>query len=345
MTADARPASPRQPTPRGLARWSPRQRFRRWWQARLPAADTCVLGQRNIYILPTRAGWTFALTLVVMLLASINYQLNLGHALTFLLAGAALVSMHATHGNLRGLTLHLRTPQPVYAGDAALLEVVLTNPGRDRHALALHFEDRAAHGPAFAWADAPAQGQAAVQVSLVPARRGWHALPVLEVETNFPLGLFRAWALWRPAARLLAWPRPEALPPPLPRPQAAPGEPRAGHAGSGSELEGVRPWRRGDSMRQVVWKKVARSGELVSRETAAPAGGELWLDWHDAAAAGDAEARLSRLAAWVQRAEHEGLLWGLRLPGRELAPAQGDAQRRAALDLLAQWESPVGGSG
>jgi hypothetical protein len=43
-----------------------------------------------------------------MLLASINYQLNLGYALTFLLAGAGLVSMHLTHGTLRGLTLHLR---------------------------------------------------------------------------------------------------------------------------------------------------------------------------------------------------------------------------------------------
>ena len=55
----------------------------------------------------------FALTLVVLLLASINYQLNLGYVLTFLLAGSGVVSMHVTHGTLRGLTLHLR---PVGAG-------------------------------------------------------------------------------------------------------------------------------------------------------------------------------------------------------------------------------------
>ena len=79
-------------------------------QNRLKQTDTWQLGQRNIYILPTRAGLTFALTLIVMLLASINYQLNLCYALTFLLAGAGLVSMHVTHSNLRGLTLHLRPP-------------------------------------------------------------------------------------------------------------------------------------------------------------------------------------------------------------------------------------------
>jgi hypothetical protein len=60
-------------------------------------------------------------TLLVMLLAAINYQLNLGYALTFLLAGAGLVSMHLTHGNLRGLTLRTCTPTvpPVFAGEPA----------------------------------------------------------------------------------------------------------------------------------------------------------------------------------------------------------------------------------
>jgi uncharacterized protein (DUF58 family) len=89
-------------------------------------------------------------------------------------------------------------------------------------------------------------------------------------------------------------------------------------------------------MRQVVWKKVAHSGEMVSRETAGTATRELWLEWA-AAAGGDAEQRLSRLTAWLLRAEREGQSSGLRLPGRELRPGQGDAHRRAALDLLALW--------
>ena len=333
-------ATPRQPAAplQGLAAWSPRARFRQWWQARLPHTATWVLGQRNVYILPTRAGFTFVATLLVMLLASINYQLNLGYALTFLLAGAGLVSMHLTHGNLRGLTLHLRPAQPVFAGEPALLEVVVHNPGNQRHALGLRFEaagDGAADPHAgLVWCDAPRQGQAGVQLSLVPARRGWQAVPTLVVETLFPFGLFRAWTVWRPAARVLAWPRPEHPAPALPLGTAQHGDERASRRGEGGELDGVRPWRRGDTMRQVVWKKVARSGEMVSRETTGNAQRELWLDWAEAHAA-DPELRLSRLAAWVLAADHEGLDFGLRLPGRELPPGQGDAHRRAALDLLA----------
>ena len=320
--------------PRRDSAWSIRARFRQWWQARLPFTDTWLLGQRNIYILPTRAGFTFAGTLLVMLLASINYQLSLGYALTFLLASAGLVSMHLTHGNLRGLTLHLRPAAPVHAGTPAVLEVVVINPGSQRHGLGLRYEQSRT---TVAWADAPAGGQAVAHISFVPERRGWHQVPTLVVETLFPFGLFRAWTVWRPAARLLAWPRPEHPTPPLPMAGSSAGDDQPTRRGAGSELDGVRPWRRGDSMRQVAWKKVARSGELVSRETAGSAARELWLDW--AATQGDPERRLSRLAAWVLLAEREGIDAGLRLLGQEQTPGQGAAHRRAALDMLAAWSS------
>ena len=44
-----------------------RRRLTRWWQARLPLLDTWTLTQRNVYILPTGAGWMLALTLLVLL--------------------------------------------------------------------------------------------------------------------------------------------------------------------------------------------------------------------------------------------------------------------------------------
>lgn len=311
--------------------------FERWLERRLPAADSWALTQRSVYIVPTRAGLAFAATLLAMLLASINYQLNLGYVLTFLLAGAGLVSMHQTHGTLRGLVLHLKPPRPGHAGDAATVEIVLTNPGRRaRHGIALRWRRRAGGDGGFAWCDVDAGAQAAVQLAFVPERRGWHPLPQVVAETVFPLGLFRAWTVWRPAARVLAWPRPEAPTPPLPMATAQPGETVAPATDqAGEEFDGVRHYRRGDSLRRIVWKKVAQTGELVSRDARAEGRRELWLDWADTG--GDAERRLARLAAWVLACERAGRPWGLRLPGHELAPGSGDTQRRAALDLLAGW--------
>jgi len=311
-----------------------RGRIRRWFENRLPRSDSWVLTQRNLYILPTKAGWGFCITLLVMLLASVNYQLNLGYALTFLLGGAALVSMHQTHGNLRRLQLRVRPPAPVFAGEPATLEVVLDNPGGERHGVGLGVHDSRRTGMAFC--DVPAQGSALMRLRFTPALRGRHPLPTLLVETHFPLGLFRAWTVWRPAASALVYPAPEVPAQPLP-----PGQPSGGHelqarSGSGGEFEGVRAYRRGDPLRQVVWKKVARTGELVSRDTSASAAQALVLDY---AATGhaDLEQRLSRLAAWVLAADHSGQGFGLRLPGRDLPQASGEAQRRAALEALALW--------
>jgi hypothetical protein len=89
-------------------------------------------------------------------------------------------------------------------------------------------------------------------------------------------------------------------------------------------------------MRQVVWKKVAHAGELVSRETVGAGRRELQLDWSDAGIAGT-EPRLQRLAAWVLAAERDGLTYALRLPGADLPSGSGESHGRAALDLLALW--------
>ena len=315
--------------------WALRQRMRAWWQARHPRTDTWTLTQRNIYILPTRAGFMFAAVLVVMLLATINYQLNLGYVLTFLLAGAGFVSMHLTHNTLRGLTLHLKPPQPGFAGQALPLEVVLSSPARLQHGVGLGF-GAAASREQDVYVDVPAGGQASAHLAFVPPHRGLHEVPTLHAETRYPFGLFRAWTVWRPAAQVLAWPAPERPAAPLPAAPAAGGEAAQSRASDSGEFEGVRAYRRGDALKRVVWKKAARTGELVSRDTSSALQQELWLDWQQTHLP-DTEARLSRLAAWVLAAEAAGLAHGLRLPGVEVMPGIGNAQQRRSLDALGRW--------
>jgi uncharacterized protein (DUF58 family) len=315
-----------------------RQRFRRWWQARTPRTDTLLLTQRNVYILPTRAGLMYALTLIVLLLASINYQLSLGYVLTFLLAGSGVVSMHLTHNTLRKLTLHLRPPAAVFAGSPALLDITLTSPDSARFGIGLRME--ATPKDTLTWTDVPALGRASTQVSFVPPRRGLHAVPAINVETRFPLGLFRAWSVWRPAAQVLVYPRPETPAMGLPPAHAERGEATAQRRADGGEVEGVRAYRRGDPMKLVAWKKAARSletsGELVSRDTMASVQRALWLDWQQCAGLSP-EDRLSRLAAWLLVADHAGINHGLRLPGVEIEPSHGQAQRNRCLEALALW--------
>jgi len=314
---------------------SVRARFQRWWQSRLPLSDDITLTQRNVYILPTRAGVMLGATLMVLLVASINYQLNLGYLLTFLLAGSAVVGMHVCHNTLRGLTMNLIAPEAQFMGANALIDIQLTNQRRSvRYGIGLSVLD----AKRWAWTDVPAQGSAVVQVAFRPERRGLHRVPPLTAETRFPLGTFRVWTLWRPAAQLLVYPAPEPAAPPLP-----PGEPRTGGAAArvraSGEFDGVRAYRRGDPLKLVVWKKAAKSfasggNELVSRDTEQAQHHELWLDFAQAGHF-DVEHKLSRLCAWVLQADKQGLDYGLRLPGLEVKPSTGEAHKRQCLEALA----------
>jgi uncharacterized protein (DUF58 family) len=288
-------------------------RFRRWWQGRLPLSDTLRLTQRNVYIMPTVPGGMLAATLLVLLVSSINYQLNLGYLLTFLLAGCAGVGMHVAHGTLRGIDVQLSSAR--------------NNP---RHGIGLALLG-SGH---WTWTDVPARGSATVHVAFTPSARGLHRVPPITAETRFPLGTFRVWCYWRPAAQVMVYPRPEAHPPPLP-----PGEPKPGGAGvsqasSAGEFDGVRGYRRGDPLKLVVWKKYAKAGELVSRDSPQTQQQALWLD-HAQAGSGGMEQRLSRLCAWVLQADAISLDFGLRLPTAEVSPGSGPAHLRRCLEALA----------
>ena len=99
-------------------------RLERWaaeWARRRQGQDgtSVALARRRIYILPTRFGATFGLVVFAMLLGSLNYGASLGFALTFLLAGVALVAMHHCHNNLLGIEVRVLAAPPVFAGERA----------------------------------------------------------------------------------------------------------------------------------------------------------------------------------------------------------------------------------
>lgn len=329
-------------------RWPWQDRWDAWWSARHPRSDTTELGHRNVYILPSRPGVAFCVTLLVLLLASINDQLSLGYLMTFLLAGAGLASMRSTHANLRGLKLDLKTPSPAFAGQPLLLDIRLHNTGAQRFGIGMRLPDGGVADVAYT--DVPAQGHGQLQLQLTLPRRGRHALPTLRIETRFPLGLFGAWSVWRPAAQAWVYPTPEVDPPAVTGGEE--GLPQGqGQPGLGDD-PGMRPYRQGDSPRQILWKKSAlalalpvggnSSAALMVRERLGSRASEQWLDL-DAIRGLPFEGRLSRLAAWVQQAEDNGLPYGLRLRGVTLPPDLGPDHYRACMEALAMADEQVPG--
>lgn len=327
-----------------------RRRWRAWSNARSPRQDQLTLTQRTVYILPSKGGLGYALVVTVLLLAAINEQLNLAYALTFLLGGVGLSAMWLTHANLRGLTLSLGNIASVHAGQSLSMPVRLDAVSlvRGRFGLSLRAEGEDDDTlPSDVPGEVARGHQNTVLVPLAAPRRGWLELPRLRIDTTYPLGLFRAWAYWRARQRVLVWPALDPHAPPLPDSHADGGSRAAAAALAADIPDGLRPWRRGDTLRSVAWKKSATrlaSGlPPVSREASLRAHQECWVEW-DQAQGLPLEARLSRLASWLvmaeQRALDVGQPYGLRLPDRTIGPAQGAQHLQQCLDTLATWGSP-----
>ena len=88
------------------------------------------LDRGRIYILPTAAGWLYAILLSVMLLTAINYKLSLGHAWVFLLASLGFIGILHTFRNLHGLRFTPGQAVAVFAGESASFPLYLENPSR-----------------------------------------------------------------------------------------------------------------------------------------------------------------------------------------------------------------------
>ena len=298
---------------------------------RRPEPGTIFLRQNRVYILPTRPGLAFGVALGVMLIGSINYNLSLGYILTFLLASMGLVAILHTFRNLVHLRITPGRVEAVFAGEVAWFELFVENRSAyDRSAVVLWQQGKATP------CDVASARGATVSVPVASRQRGWLAPERITVDTRFPIGLLRAWAYIQPDMRCLVYPKPDEGMLPLPEPAAGAGEKHVASGGS-DDFAGLRAYQASDSPRHIHWKAAARGQGLQTKIFSGSAAAELWLDWSQLPANLDPESKLSRLTRWVLAADQDGLRYGLRLPGLQLAPDTGEAHRLACLRELALY--------
>lgn len=310
---------------------APWQRLRdrvRNWALRRQGPDVLPLrlAPRRIYILPTGSGWAFALVIAAMFVAGMNYGNGLVLLLTFWLTGFTLVAMIQTQRSLAGAWIRSAAAQPVFAGDDILLELEIESGIQARDLLA------SGSGARPATPGHTGSGDTRLWLEFQAERRGRWQAPVLRLETQAPFGLFRAWTWLTLDVSTLVYPRPvgEARLPESDDPEGT--RPRV--SDSRDELSGLRPFREGDSPRQVAWKAYARGAPLLVREYQGAAGSSRILDYNSVPS-GNMEGRLSQLCRWVVDTAADNLSWTLRLPGAADLSGSGSTHRRRCLEALA----------
>jgi len=301
---------------------------------------------RRIFILPTAAGLFFGFSLMLMLVASLNFNNNMGLMLTFWAMGLAQVLLLATFLNLLNIRLTGLHAEPVHAGDPARVQLKLKAPEK-RSGIHLSWSPagkrktgRKADARPFGGGTRTETGVttaidssgSTVVLPLATSQRGWKNIPRLKICTRHPAGLFTAWVYARPRQKILVYPQAEINAPPWAL--NAHGEGVTWHHTSGDDFDGVRPYQYGDPLRLVAWKRSAQAHDLVSREYHSNSGERVSLDWSQVQHL-PLEQAVSRLTAWVIKADGAGLNYCLKLPGFDSGDGQGHTHRHHCLRALA----------
>lgn len=320
----------------GLSAFLPRSfRFRmsEWIAIRNPpASGRILLHHRRLYILPTRFGYLYAMMLIVLLLAAINYENSMAYVLTFLLTAVGIISLWQTHKNLSGLSIEMKPPSPVFQGEQLKLNFHLINPNQaERFAVGLQY----ARKPPVYVRIAAEQNKTASM--LLPAlKRGSFKPRGFFIFTRYPTGLFHAWGWLRFDVPVLIYPRPvydNALQDSLINEHSGK---NTIDTADGDDFAGLREHHAGESLRHISWKAYAQGRGMLTKTFQGHVSPALWIDWSDMSAA-SIEGKLSQMTALVLQAHQQGLKYGLRLPGIRIDQGSGPAQHSDCLQRIATY--------
>jgi uncharacterized protein (DUF58 family) len=304
---------------------------------RTPETLPIGIDRRRVYVLPTRFGLFYSVLLLGMAAGALNYNNNPALLLCLLLGGTGLASLIAAQMQLTGLHITAIEAGPATAGEPLRLRVhAQADPSRSRRGLRIDNDD--VLEPSLLNLE---QGHGEAEITLPTHHRGWLDVPRLRIYTTRPLGLARAWTYVWSDAPLLVYAAPEPNGPPLPSGSGEQAQTRLHPAGD--DVHHLRSYRTGDARRAIAWKPSARRDVLLVREYEQPLGADVVLDWQQLVQL-EYEARISRLARWVDEAERDGRRYRLHLPGQhDLGPDRGVMHRDACQRALALLP-PAGGS-
>lgn len=310
-----------------------KQRFDLWLNRHIPPSAKVELTRNNLFILPTWFGGAYLVTCLTLFLLGTNYQNNLILFLSFLLSSIFVSCLLASHKHMAGLALKSASPEPQFVGQYIAFPLKLEAKAA-LDSLLFSFSGE----PAL---DAVIKGQQ-VLVYQKALRRGYCNPGRLTISSVFPLGLFRVWTHVDLAWQGLVYPKPIDCDVVL----GSDGSDRQTDLGRSrsqagfDEFAGLKSYQLGESLKSVAWKQLAQGRGWHSKAFEQAQGSAVWLSLN-AQTGRDLETKISQLTAQVITLDQQNALYGLRLGGHTIAPAQGPQQRLTCLAALATYGLPT----
>lgn len=257
---------------------------------------------RRLRLSITRLGMEYVAALLLVGVFAVNTGNNLLYLVFSLMTALFLVSGWVSRHAIQGLELVRVEEGNIFARVRGSLRLRLRDetPKRFR-ALELRLDMEGARTESGFLAGGQGQRDGRVAIHLFPQRRGWTRLHSLEARTSYPFGFMeKAWRFpLDQAVLVLPHPRTAALRQ-GPKGEAVRPVPKPGCASP----DGSRPFREGDSIHRVHWKRTAQRGAPWVRtfEDEEPAGLQLRLDLRAWRPGAEFEKELERLSGAILQA-------------------------------------------
>ena len=278
---------------------------------------------------PTRFGWMFVIALMCMLMGSINYNNNLGFLFTFLLGSMVLVSIFHTYGNIKGIAVAAIQSQAIFESQDAVFEIMLQN--LPASSFGLRFRLNQSQETLI---QTTADMGHRVAVIVKSPKRGRISVDKLEVETEYPLGLFRISRSISVIGSCLVYPQPIPVNKLTDQDLMAAHESQEAVSSPADDFKGLRTFQDGDALKHIFWKAFSKGQGLLVKEFMQSTSPELCLNW-EKISSDNKEKKLSILCAMVLKAHNLKLAYGISLPGHIIPAHTGRQHKHACLRALA----------
>lgn len=299
---------------------------------RVAARDTLPITLRHerIYILPTQRGLAFLGVVLVMILASMNYGLNLGYALSFMMVGLFASCLLSTYLNLTQLRVQSATAIDAFPGQSLDFSITLSETRkRTRHSITVAADN------VFDQVDISANNSNVAVLRVKAQERGIFNLGRVTLSSDFPLGLWRGWGYVHAPITAFVYPKPETTPPTLTNDNAEQGD-SASIRSDDREYSELKRYQKTDSLSSVAWKHVAKGAGWYSKEFEPEHKNTTSvIRWSDTAKLANTEDRLSRMCAWVKDAESSNTPYSFEMPGVTKHQQHGPDHQQECLRTLA----------
>jgi uncharacterized protein (DUF58 family) len=296
----------------------------------------------------TRIGTSYLLFTTAIGFAALNTGNNALYIALTIMLGCLLLSGSASHGGLRRLEVDFASLNEAWAGSAAggTLRITNRSPLWNVRDVVITSEELAE--PAFV-PILRRKTSVEVQASFLFRRRGLVQLNRIDLYTRYPFGFFLKKRRVPIHGEVIVYPRllDEAMARDRYRPVAGDLS-TVNRPGGGSEIHSFRDFVRGDSLRQVYWKKSASLGRWIIKQHELEVANAVHVvvDPYKPAGVSDEEfeVMISAAATFVDQAVRAGGDVLLSLPRVSVRVRQGESAASAfrALALLEPVFEPVG---